>query len=571
MRYVCFSADYDGTLARHGEVASSTIEALKRVYRSGRKLVLVTGRQLGELLQVFPEAKLFDRVIAENGALLYRPADKTEKLLAEPPPESFVADLRQRGVTPLAVGKVIVATWRPNEKTVLEAIRDSGLALQVIFNKDAVMILPSSVNKATGLQAALSELGLSAHNVVGVGNAENDHVFLRMCEFAVAVANSIATLKERADYVTQGRQGEGVEELIQHLLADDLARLGANLHRHDLLLGRDAAGNPYNFNPYGTRVAIAGPSGGGKSTAVTAMVEQLMNSGYQVCLIDPEGDYEEFDSMITLGGADRVPAPGEVFEVLKRPEASVSVNLLGVSTADRPSHFLGLLPRIQELRAKTGRPHWLIIDEAHHLLPSELNTASLPIPGDLGSFALVTVHPDQISRTVLQLMNGLFIIGPDPAAVVRLFSRGAGKKLSVALPKGPELRSGEILAWMFARPDDPALIRLEPAKAELRRHRRKYASGELGEDKSFYFRGPEGKLNLRAQNLKIFTQLASGVDDATWLHHLRQGDYSRWLRNAVKDARIADEVAQVEQDRLPAAESRSRIIASLDKHYTAPA
>jgi energy-coupling factor transporter ATP-binding protein EcfA2 len=443
----------------------------------------------------------------------------------------------------------------------------------VIFNKDAVMVLPSSVNKATGLHAALAELGFSPHNVVGVGDAENDHVFLQMCEFSAAVANALPALKERTDYVTQGRQGEGVEELIEHLLKDDLAQLGANVRRHDLLLGRDPGEHDYKFNPYGTRVVIAGPSGGGKSTTVTAMVEGLMNKGYQVCLIDPEGDYGDFESMITLGGADRIAAASEVLEVLKRPEASVSVNLLGVPAADRPSHFLGLLPRLQELQAKTGRPHWLIIDEAHHLLPADLNAASLPIPRDSGSIALVTVHPDEVSRPVLELMNGLFLIGTEPALVVQLFNKGAGKTVSAEFSTAPEARSGRFYAWMFSRPGDPTLVQLEPPKAELRRHRRKYATGELGEDKSFYFRGPEGKLKLRAQNLKIFTQLASGVDDETWLFHLRQGDYSRWLRTALKDSRVADEVAQVEhqQDHLPAAESRARIIASLDRHYTAPA
>jgi hypothetical protein len=113
---------------------------------------------------------------------------------------------------------------------------------------------------------------------------------------------------------------------------------------------------------------------------------------------------------------------------------------------------------------------------------------------------------------------------------------------------------------------------VEPAKTELRRHRRKYATGELGEDKSFYFRGPEGKLNLRAQNLKTFTQIAEGVDEDTWTHHLRQGDYSRWLREAVKDTAVADEVASVEKNRqLTPSESRALILDAIRKHYTAPA
>ena len=100
----------------------------------------------------------------------------------------------------------------------LETIRDLGLELQVIFNKGAVMVLPAGVNKASGLVAALDELGLSPHNVVGVGDAENDHAFLAACECAVAVANALPTIKERADHVTAGEDGDGVRELIDALI-----------------------------------------------------------------------------------------------------------------------------------------------------------------------------------------------------------------------------------------------------------------------------------------------------------------------------------------------------------------
>ena len=65
------------------------------------------------------------------------------------------------------------------------------------------MVLPATVNKATGLSAALSELKLSLHNVVGVGDAENDHAFLQLCECSAAVANALPTVKETADFATQ--------------------------------------------------------------------------------------------------------------------------------------------------------------------------------------------------------------------------------------------------------------------------------------------------------------------------------------------------------------------------------
>ncbi|HXN53162.1 MAG TPA: HAD family hydrolase [Candidatus Acidoferrum sp.] len=229
MRYFCLICDYDGTIAHDGRCAPSTVEALKRVRASGRKLILATGRQLPELQEVFPDYAVFDRIVAENGAILYRPASQDCKVLAEPPVPEFVEELRRRGVRPVSIGQCIVATWHPFESTVLEVIRDMGLELQVILNKDAVMVLPSGVNKASGLQVALNELRLSPQNSVGVGDAENDQVFVGMCECGVAVANALPALKERADLVTTGSHGAGVEELIERLLCEDLASVAPRL------------------------------------------------------------------------------------------------------------------------------------------------------------------------------------------------------------------------------------------------------------------------------------------------------------------------------------------------------
>lgn len=229
MRYQVLASDYDGTLAHDGRVDASTLAALQRFIATGRRLVLVTGRELHELLDVFPNINLFEWVVAENGALLYSPSTREEKLLAEPPSEKFIQTLQARGVKPMSVGRVIVATWEPHEKTVLATIRDLGLEMQVIFNKGAVMILPAGVNKATGFTAALKAMGLSAHNAVGVGDAENDHAFLRLCEFSVAVANALPAVKETADLVTRGDHGAGVTELIDEIVNHDLGGRGSRL------------------------------------------------------------------------------------------------------------------------------------------------------------------------------------------------------------------------------------------------------------------------------------------------------------------------------------------------------
>jgi len=222
MNSCTLATDYDGTLAEDGRVAESTIAALESLRRSGRSIILVTGRELAQLLEVFDRTDLFDWIVAENGALLYHPATRREHLLTKPVPLHFVEALRRRGVSPISTGGALVATLRPHENTVLEVIRELGIDRQVIFNKDAVMVLPIGVDKASGLGAALEEMKLSWRDVVGIGDAENDLAFLRMCQCSVAVSNAIDSVKAEVNFTTRAACGEGVVELINDILKDDL-------------------------------------------------------------------------------------------------------------------------------------------------------------------------------------------------------------------------------------------------------------------------------------------------------------------------------------------------------------
>ena len=231
MHFLALATDYDGTLAEDGVVAPPTIAALEKLKRTGRRVVLVTGRELPELKRVFEKIAICDRIVAENGALLYNPNTGEERVLVPPPPALFVETLRQRGVEPLSVGRAILATWEPNETKVLEVIRDLGLEYQITFNKGAVMVLPTGTNKAAGLIPALDELGISPERVVGVGDAENDHAFLRACGCAAAVANALPAVKEEADIRLLGARGAGVVELIEMILQDEGALIRSEQRR----------------------------------------------------------------------------------------------------------------------------------------------------------------------------------------------------------------------------------------------------------------------------------------------------------------------------------------------------
>jgi hydroxymethylpyrimidine pyrophosphatase-like HAD family hydrolase len=569
VRYLVLACDYDETLGTGGRVAAETVAALERLRASGRKLILVTGRELDDVLSIFPQVKLFERIVAENGALVYRPSSREKKLLAKPPPEKFIQALRDKGVAPLGIGNVIVASLQPHETTVLNTIRDLGLEMQVIFNKGAVMVLPAGINKATGLTAALREMCISAHNVVGIGDAENDHAFLNLCECAVAVANALPMLKERADFVTGAPDGRGVAELIDEIVTEDLKGREDRLERHHILLGHRENEEEVRISPYGVNLLLAGPSGSGKSTLTTGVLERLDEQGYQFCVIDPEGDYESFESAVAFGAHQQPPNLDEVIRLLKNPQENAVVNLIGVPIPDRPAFFLALLPRLQELRAQLGHPHWLVLDETHHLLPASWKPAPVALPSEFDRMMFITIEPKSLAPQVLSSVNTVIAVGEAPEKTLAEVCEAIGE----APPAAPavKLAHGEALIWTKESNTASFKFRIVPSHTERRRHLRKYAEGDLGPDRSFYFQGPDGKLNLQAQNLILFMQLGEGVDDDTWNYHLRRGDYSRWFERVIKDEELAAEAKRVEADEdISADESRALIKNAIEQRYTLP-
>ena len=566
MHYLALATDYDGTIAHDGVVDEDTVAALERLRGGARRLILVTGRELPDLQRVMPRLDLFDLVVAENGALLYDPANHEEHTLAEPPPPRFAERLRELGVDPLSIGRVIVASWEPNEGRVLTAIRDLELDLQITFNKGAVMVLPGGVTKASGLHAALERLELSPLNCVGVGDAENDLAFLDLCGLPVAVANALPSVKERAALVTNGARGAGVGELVDRLLATDLTELDAQGVRGRVALAQDEGGDALLYAPQRESVLLTGLSGAGKSTLTRGLLERVSAAGFQWCVLDPEGDYEGSEGAVTEGTAETAPDPAQVLDLLRKTGKGVVASMLAVPLADRPTFLARLLPEILALRARIGRPHVVIVDEAHQMLPRDWDPGGGAVPADLEGFLFVTTDPDRVSRRVLDCVDRLLVVGQDAVKSLEAFCRVRG----IVVPGDvPEVAPGEVL--VLDPGQGPARkLHAIPGSSDRRRHRRKYAEGRLGEDNSFYFHGPEGKLNLRAHNLTMFVDLADGVDEATWEWHRSRGDYSEWLRTCVKDADLAAEVAAIEQDRAGPAEARRQVRSAVERCYTAP-
>jgi len=404
--------------------------------------------------------------------------------------------------------------------------------------------------------------------VVAVGDAENDFAFLDLCGMPVAVANALPRLKEAASLVTEGERGAGVAELVDRWLANDLVDVDATNPRQRLPLAAGLEGGPdLALVPVRESCLLTGDSGGGKTTFVAGLLERLAANAFQFVVLDPEGDYEGLAEAVTIGSADAAPRTEEVLEVLRKTDTSVAVNLLDVKLEDRPGYLAGLLPELLALRERTGRPHFVVVDEAHHMLPASWDPGATALPSGLKGFMFVTVKPEALSPRTLDCVDRALAVGPNARAALTAFAQAHG----LSEPGGEDgVPRGEVLTLCATDPA-PRRFGVIRGTAELRRHVRKYAEGKLGDDKSFFFRGPEGKLNLRATNLVMFLEMADGVDDETWQWHRSRGDFSSWAEDSIKDGELAAELRDVETGSLALSEARAAVRDAVERRYTQPA
>jgi hypothetical protein len=178
-----------------------------------------------------------------------------------------------------------------------------------------------------------------------------------------------------------------------------------------------------------------------------------------------------------------VKVPPVVDEALKLMKAgtNIVINTQSMSVGERPGFFADMLPRVSALRTKTGRPHWLVIDEAHHLLPATRGDAQQTLNDDVPAVILITVHPESISPGVLKSVNTIVALGQGD--VIVKFCEAVGDNP----PSWESPGDDEVIFWE-RRSGPPRRAKPEKPAQTHKRHTRKYAEGALGEDRSFYFR-----------------------------------------------------------------------------------
>ena len=566
--YRAIAVDYDGTLTGTDTPDPAVLAAIARARGAGRRVVLVTGRIFSSLLKSFPGAEgAFDAVVAENGAVIWRPGTG-RRAVAQPVASELGLALEARGV-PVERGEVLLATQAVHDRTVLQEIARLGLEVQLVRNRGELMALPPGVSKGTGLLEALAELNISRHSTIAVGDAENDHSLLESCELGVAVANAIPALQERADVVLGQPAGRGIVELLGGPLLRDEIRIRPK--RWQVRLGAAPDGEAVTIPGSQVNLLIAGGSQSGKSHLGGLFAERLVAMGYVTCVIDPEGDHiglQQLRGLVVVGGTEPPPSPEHLGRLLRL--GSVVVDLSLRSATERVGDCRRLLEALAEQRERSGTPHWIILDEAH-LVPDLARLLSLRPGRSAAGICAITWRPDLLGAATLSAMDLAIALRGDGIAT----AAALGRARFVFEPTPDQLAGPAVTGTIEGRLLDRRTVRsfVADQRASLHlRHWHKYRTAELPYHRRFFFRRKDRPTGAVAASMADFHHEIARAEPEVLLHHARNRDFSRWTSDVIRDHELAAGLRKAEatfaDDGASTAEEGRRLLLRLiEVHY----
>lgn len=539
--------DFDGTLAEGRAPRRATTEALARARTAGLQVVLVTGRILHELRATWPTvATSVDCIVAENGAVLA--SGRSYRLLGDPVDHRLDAALAAVGV-PFRRGDSLLAASVTDEASVLEQVRSLQLDCQTVANRTELMVVPAGVSKGSGLHRALGHLGLSFHNTVAVGDAENDLALLDHCELAVAVGNAVEPLKARADVVLDEPDGEGVVRFLD----DTLLSGGAVPHsrRWQLELGTTGTGVPVRVPASRVNVLLVGGTGAGKSYLAGLLAEQLVDRDYSILVVDPEGDHVGLGNLsgaLVVGGSADLPAVDDVLRLLHHRYASVIVDLSGLGREASAAYQRELFTRVEAHRHRTGLPHWVFVDEADRLVGRGAPFLSGLEPAYKG-YCLATWRPEALAAETLAAVD--VVVASDSLA-----DQDASANLAAAIADRPRAEVADLLAdleheqaVLARRSGVPRLCAVTVARRRTPhlRHIHKYEHQPLDAHHCFHFRRnvEEATGRVAANLLELETELTR-CERRVLCHHCPRHDFSRWVADVFHDPVLSRRLARAE-------------------------
>jgi hydroxymethylpyrimidine pyrophosphatase-like HAD family hydrolase len=565
VRFRVLAFDYDGTIAEDGMVPPDVGAAIQDARAQGIAILLVTGRRLDDLRRVAGDLGFADAVVAEGGAVVLYPESNRCFALAGPPSSLLLEDLRRLEIRAEA-GQSIIEADASLAPVFLELIRSRELPLAILFNRDRLMVLPQAVSKATGLRNALATLRLSAHNAVGIGDAENDHALLEACEVGVAVGWGSPALQAAADEVLAGPRPGALAAYIRRLAGR--TRLPPDRGtRRSVLLGADLEGGPVFLPMHGRNVLVAGDPGSGKSWITGLLCEQLILAHYSVCVVDPEGDYTPLESLpgVVVLGHETPPTLREVERAVRFPDVSVVVDLSAMPAPERAGYVPALLEILATARRQRGFPHRIVVDEAHCFLHGPSAAAALDL--ELAGYTLATYKVSHLDPRILRATETIVLTKEsDPAEARALHALAGGRE--------PEEHWREALAGLAMNEAASVTIGasgnavLRPFRVASRltphvRHRHKYTDVPVPAREAFVFTWQGKPIGRSARTLNEFSALLEALPPGVLVAHLKRHDFSRWIATVYRDRALAALVRNLEKEHKTAAAADTGIAPAL--------
>lgn len=576
-------SDLDGTLAHHGHVEPETWHALRAAKAAGITLVLNTGRILATFAPDGPFAELFDAIVAEDGAVVYFPRSDMVLLPFGHLPGALLSRIEALQL-PIERGMALIATHVPHDRPILELLRQIGGGATVEYNRGAVMVLPVGATKGSGLDVALRELGRSLRNTIVVGDAENDRSMFAVAECAAAVANATPDLLQAADVILSEPEGAGVRQLIDDLCAGRQPPRRVRLDRQ-LQLGQHLDGSVCTIDPWllvDGAAGIAGDSHSGKSWLSGLLAEALIAQGYQVLIIDPEGDYRAMASLphtMLVGASDtHLRRVGDVTTICEFAQCNLVVDLSELPTGERAGYCERLLRELHELRMRRGRPHWILIDEIQQLCPPGGGSLGALVQLMLheGGIAIVSHRPSQVDPRLLRAVSlwALTRLSAEEELVQLDRILDGCEAWHSTRARLPQLVRGQaqLCACRSERANRPALEESIIFRAGMRqvphiRHLHKYMRTPLPREKWFVFRTPDGRECGAAANLTEFRAMIAQAPVESLALHLQNADFERWTTDIIHDGELSRQIRKVLRHHPHTSELRAALQAAVDVRY----
>ena len=554
MKFCVLVVDFDGTIAVNDVLDRDVVSAIGELRARGILVVLATGRILQDLERVAGNLHFVDAVVAENGGVVLFPESGYLINSGPRPSPEFLRVLESEGIRH-AAGRVLVDADANDAGRLLEVIRRLQLPLVLVFNRGRVMVMPQAISKATGVRSALAVLRLSPHNGVAIGDAENDHELLQACEVGVAVAWGSNALKAAADYVLPGEGPRAVSAYIRNLV--NQIRLPIPMAtRRSLVLGYRDDGQPLGLAIRGRNILVAGDPKSGKSWVTGLLCEQLILSGYSLCIIDPEGDYvslEALPGVKAVGGADPLPRPRELIRSLRHADTSLVIDLSHASHEEKLAYVRTVLPALATLRRHTGLPHRIVLDEAHYFLHGRDGTAL--VDPEFGGYTIVSYRSSRLDPAVLASSQAVIVTRESHPAEV-----GALHDLCTACPGGKTRSDWDALLGGLALGEAAVLpltqeacgeivrIRLAPRLTPHVRHQAKYIDIPIQESREFVFWHDGLLTKQRARTLRDFVAIIERAPLSSLDGHLKRGDFSKWIAEVFGDYPLGKTVREIEEN-----------------------